>query len=533
MAAAAMASAPFLRRIFISAACTIIAVFFLLSLYPTTQTSFTQSATLERTWTTVWSRPGPKIKTSQLHYLVPASLPNLQLCYNLVSSTVNRYPVPTLLGWNGTGPFDAAQTHLAKLRAIQRYLHLLPLHENDDLVLIVDGYDIIHQLPAEIIIERYFDIANKADAHLAARFNTSKAEAHRRNLRQTIFWGPDKICFPFDPRASRCWAAPASPLDPHAFGPLEGNGDMVFNDPRWLNSGTVIGPIADMRRFIDAAIDEIAATFDDNFELRNSDQFYVANVWARQEYWRAKLAAHGAEVPGGPEDRIIPDKRADTQDTELHATIEYESAIFQTKAGYEPFLGRLQFGQGRLKAMVDVDVLNKGPDFRPYSISMPSNVRAALTKLYSAIPEAHDGTTVQQWLRSVSLGVNFVTKHIYGLWHCTGPKDSFDAEYQLQWWFPFTASLLRAAVKSSLAGDLISERPIDGRRWAAKTVYPASEASGNEYGGAWSDADGGRFIPWADLCAAHQETLFRGERDRAAPAPAPLVKRTRPQRQWR
>ncbi|XP_044715392.1 uncharacterized protein HRG_10971 [Hirsutella rhossiliensis] len=382
------------------------------------------------------------------------------------------------------------------------------------------------------MIERYFDVADRADAHLAERFNTSVAGARMRNLRQTIFWGPDKVCWPFDPRAPRCWAVPPSSMGPNAFGPHSGNGDIVFNEPRWLNSGTVMGPVGDVRRLIDATMDEIKATYDESFEFRDSDQYYVSNVWARQEYWRSKEAAHGGEVHGGPADRIIPDKRTGGQQTELHVAIEYESALFQTKAGYESFLTRLPFDQSNLTATVKADVLEAGDKFQPYPIEMPFNVRAALTRLYDAIPHAHRGTAASDWIRTVSLGVNLVTKHIYALWHCTGPKDGFDAEYRVYWWYPFAESLLKAAVQSSQAGDLISSRLIDGRRWAAKAVFPSSKKlAGNTYGGAWSDAHGGSFIPWAELCGPHEEALFQGERSSAA-SPAPLSRRVETRRQW-
>lgn len=454
--------------------------------------------------------------TSRLHYLVPASHSGVQLCYNLVSSAANRYPVPLLLGWNATGEFNAAETHLAKLRSLKRYLDALPPQEDSDLVLMVDGFDVMHQLPPDVVIERYFEIANKADAHLADRLSLSIDEARRRNLRQTIFWGPDKICFPGDHRAPRCWAVPPSTLGPHAFGPKSGSGDMTFADPRWLNSGTVIGPVDDVRKLINATMDEIAATHDPEYELSESDQYYIANVWSRQEYWRSKLAAGGGDVVGGPKDRIVPDMGPDAEAAELHVAIEYESALFQTKAAYDPFLGHVQFNESGLTATMDTDFLGLGDDFTPFSMEMPDNVHKALTALYDSVPEAHVGQLASDWIRTVNLGVNYVTKHIYGLWHCTGSKSPIDGEYTTFWWYPFARSLLKAAVKSSQAGDAISSRPLDGRRWVAKTAYPKDGTLRDEYGGAWTDEDeGGKFVPWAVLCGAHDEVLFRGE-----PAPA-------------
>ncbi|KEY75260.1 hypothetical protein S7711_07614 [Stachybotrys chartarum IBT 7711] len=447
-------------------------------------------------------------RTSQMHFLIPASAANIHLCYNMVSAVANRYPVPMLLGWHGTGLLDAHKTHLAKLRAIQRYLHKLDAAEDDDLVVIVDGYDIIMQMPPEVMIDRYFKMADKADARLARRFGITVDEARSRGLRQTIFWGPDKICWPIEWRAARCWAVPTSNLGPKAFGPKSGNGEMYFADPRWLNSGTVIGPTADMRRLVDATMDEIEATYDAEFPQSESDQYYLSNVWGRQEYFRSVAVANGGEVPGGPKDREIPRVREDDQETEYHIAIDYESALFQTKAGYEPFFGYMQYNQTGLKAKMDIDMFDLGEQFQPYDIEMPSVVAGAMAKLYDAIPEAHPGSSSEDWLSTVSLGTNYVSRHIYALWHCTGPKEWIDKHFPTLWFYPFVRPLLRAAVKASQSGDLISTAPIGGRHWAPKTWFPEDA---HVLGGAWTDKNGTTFVPWAELCGGHEDILFGGE----------------------
>ncbi|EHK19175.1 uncharacterized protein TRIVIDRAFT_14743, partial [Trichoderma virens Gv29-8] len=429
-------------------------------------------------------------KASRLHYLIPASQPNLHFCYNLVSSAVNRYPVPTLLGWHGVGEFDAAETHLAKLRSMQQYFTSLSPEEDDDLAIIVDGYDILIQLPPEIMVERYFQIAERADAHLAKRFGVSVRELHKRGLRQTIFLGPDKLCWPTDPLASRCWAAPESHIPPSAWGLNKGGWDMFHSDPRWLNSGTIMGPVGDLRRYITATMDEITATHDLVYEFRESDQYYLSNVWGRQEYWRSRMMK--GKPPAGPPDRIIPVKSNPFQKTEYHIAIEYESALFQTKAGYEPYFGYLQFNESGLTAKLAADILQEGPEFEPSQIKMPEN--------------AHPGSTSADWLSTVHLGVNFITHHIYGLWHCTGPKEFVELEYPTLWFYPFVESLLRAAVKASQAGEPLTEKLIDGRRWVPKNYYPAAHALNDEFGGAWTDLNN-EFVPWRDLCQPHNELL--------------------------
>lgn len=41
------------------------------------------------------------------------------------------------------------------------------------------------------------------------------------------------------------------------FGPKTGTGDGVYRDAKFLNSGSVIGPLGDLHRFINAGLTEI------------------------------------------------------------------------------------------------------------------------------------------------------------------------------------------------------------------------------------------------------------------------------------
>lgn len=458
------------------------------------------------------------VRTSHLHFLIPASRSNLQFCYHLASAAANRYPVPTLLGWNGKGEYDAAVTHLAKLRAMKRYLDSLDPEkeeQGDDLVMVVDGYDIIHQLPPDVVVERYFDVAAKANAHLAHRLGLSAKEMVARGIKQTVFFGPDKVCWPPDARAARCWAAPPSTLGIDPFGPDRGPDDFFSKDPRWLNSGTIIGPATDMRNVVNAAIQEIGSTYDPGFWQSDSDQYYLANVWGRQEYWRNRTFLDGnALEDGGALDRILPEKKADTQEAELHMAIEYESSLFQTRTGNELITGHLQYNLADQSANIKIDLFEQGKSFRPYSIRMPDNVRTALIKLYNSVPDAHPGASAENWIQHVHLGTNLVTKHIYALWHCTGPKEALDNEYARMWFYPFVKSLLRECVEAWRRDDPISTKMIDGRRWIPKWSYPNKEDTGNddvEYGGAWSDEGGGKFVTWKEMCGHHEGTLLWGQ----------------------
>lgn len=454
--------------------------------------------------------PDDGIKTSKFHYLIPASGENHPLCMNVLSSAVNRFPVPILLGYNGTGEFDAKATHLAKLRSITRYLETLDPADDDDLVLIVDGYDIIQQLPPDILIERYFGLVDKYNRRTAQRFAITLDEVHKRGLVTTIFFGPDKVCWPYDYSKARCWAVPESTLPQNAYGPHQGNGDMHFNDPRWLNSGTAMGPAGHMRTLMRAVLEEIDATFDEKYEFRTSDQFYLGNLYGRQEYYRS-LALGKVRVPKG-RNVEIPEKRTEDQVTELHIGIEFESVLFQPLAANEKYMGWRTFRHAGLMAEMDRDMFDQGSKFKPFYIQMPPNVLQSLSKLYDAIPEAHPGKTAAEWIRQTPFSVSFITRYIHPVWHCTGPKTGIPAEFKKFWFYPLAKSLLKAAVKAVQGDVLHSDLIIDGRRWAPVRTYPDNLQEIDPLGGTWTDHAASEFINWDQLCGRHAKVLFEGEK---------------------
>lgn len=458
------------------------------------------------------------VKTSKFHYLIPASGNNRRLCFNIVSSAANRYPAPVLVGWNATGLLSAATTHLAKLHAIQRYLDRLPKEEDDDIVLIVDGYDVVMQLPPDIMLQRYYKALESENARNAERFGISVDELYEMGFETTLFFGADKICWPIDWRAPRCWAVPDSTMPSKAFGEKTNNGQMNYLIPKWLNSGTLIGPAAHMRDYIAATLYEILNSYDPKYGHSESDQFYLANVWGRQEYFRSKQFAEDGEVKGGPKDRLLPHIYDKSVAVEYHVGIEYDSAMFQTKAGYEQWNDWIKYnskdGSSSLPAAkVDKDLKDEKENFKPYEIEMPAEVEKGLRSIYDEIADVHPGTDSSVWIRSVALGTNYITKQVWGLWHVTGDKDVIENQFTKFWFYPYARSLLKSAVRKLQTTDVISSEPIGGRYWVHKTVYPDEKSLTDELGGGWSDEDGGgRWIDYQTMCKEWEEDVLGGEK---------------------
>lgn len=420
--------------------------------------------------------------------------------------------MPLLVGWHGKGLFSAKKSLLAKIRAIEVYLDSLPAAEDEDLILIVDGFDVLMQLPPEVMIARYFEMRVAAENRLAELTGLSIPELHEKDIKQTVFWGPDKICWPINWDEPRCWAVPSSSLPEKAFGPKSGNGDMYYNDPRWLNSGTVMAPVSDLRELIHDTMAEINATYDKKFSAREADQYYLSNIWGRQEYYRSLQLSKDDKVEGEVGGHRPAKLRDGSEKTEFHIAIDYESQLFQTKAGYEPFFGFKKFNKDGFTATMDVDMFSEGKKFKPYDIRMPVAVQKALTRLYESVPEAHHGKTAGQWLAGLNLGTNFVTRHIYALWHCTASKEFVDEEYPKLWFFSFASSLIKASIAAFQDSNSIGEGEVlGGRKWVAKTTYPDDGGLRDRLGGAWSDEKPGKFVGFKAMCGEYFDTLFDGD----------------------
>ncbi|KAH6900684.1 hypothetical protein B0T10DRAFT_471334 [Thelonectria olida] len=446
-------------------------------------------------------------KTSRLHYLIPASQPKLNFCANVISVLANRYPIPVMLGYKGEGEFDAKATHLAKVRAIHRYLHTLPSKQDDDLVIVVDGYDVLAQLPAEAMIERYFEIVAMHDRHLADRYGLTVDEAHARGMRQSVIWGADKGCYPPMWDQPQCWALPPSFLPHNVYGRSTHDGALQYNDPVFINAGTAMGPVSDLRLQMDHALMLINNTYNEDFKYKNSDQYYMGKLLARQETSHTK-ALTGGTVPGLKGSRWLPPAADfDSNITDLHMAIDYESAFTCTQCGNEGWMRNLQFKNPDNTALMDADVGQEKESFKPFPIQMPGNVRTALVRLYESI--VHD-TPAEEWIRKIKLGTNVATGQIYGIYHGTCNKNNFKDRFKALWLYADARALLRAATEAFHANRPLAPRKIDGRYWVAPKYYPKDDTLYDPLGGVYTDYYDPKeqFIPLGKLCSAHLYDLF-------------------------
>ncbi|KAJ5466649.1 hypothetical protein N7539_009378 [Penicillium diatomitis] len=452
---------------------------------------------------------------SKFHLLAPASGFHFRLCRLLASAMALGYPVPTLNGWMKEGELDAAKTHLAKVRTVMHYLNDLPPSSDDDLVLMIDGYDVVFQIPADVLIERYFDVINKANDRLAMRFK-GKFEKEEDMPRLSILFGSEKACYPPEQNRIGCWAIPQKlDIPMGAYGPVDGN--YAHNVPIWLNSGTIMGPVKDMRLMFAATLDLIAKRYSREGDWSDSDQLYMSEVWGMQEYSRT-IAEYQEYFHGDidintiwPTDyeKVLPDI-APGQRTEYHIGIDHWSSLFQTRAGSDHVLDMLTFDQfhdqenATSYAIVHKNTANL-PNFKPFTIDLPANLASSITRILRMI-EPVVGTVPS--ITQIRLETNLVSKEVYGMFHSTGGKDYLDKLWDQSWFYPYVRPLIEAMLPR------VSEQPIgtaDGRTWVSshKLAVNSTEAHSVADAGAWADIDGG-WLTWDHLCGKFEKEVFEG-----------------------
>lgn len=217
---------------------------------------------------------------------MPASATNVNLCKTLLSAAVLGYPAPTLV--NFEKKFDDANlifggTHLAKIGGILDYLKALPSEYDNDIVLIVDGYDVWFQLRPHVLLQRYFDIVR------GQKNDPSNRMRGRAAFEQKIIFSSQKRCWPKEAKHPACWAVPQSTLPSDIYGSLtDTDTDDPVNPylkyrPRYLNSGSIIGPIYLLKPMF-----ERARAKAERSPGIGSDQNIFAEIFGEQEFMRMK-----------------------------------------------------------------------------------------------------------------------------------------------------------------------------------------------------------------------------------------------------
>lgn len=247
-----------------------------------------------------------KKSTARLHIVIPVSNGDPRLCKSMLAQTILGYPRPNLVMWNQTFSdkrFLGAGSHLVKISSTLEWLADAKNYENDDdLVVMIDAYDVWFQLPPETLIARYHQMIAAEDKRIAERMGKA---FEIEKISSKVIFSASKRCGPNDIRSVACYAVPESPLPRDIFGKVT---DQMNGPTRWaglrqhhLVSGFIMGPVRDMRTVFQRAHENMQQCLDGDmkesefvrrFCHHGSDQSFFNEMFGQQEFHREVMRRH-------------------------------------------------------------------------------------------------------------------------------------------------------------------------------------------------------------------------------------------------
>ncbi|RYP60132.1 hypothetical protein DL769_008261 [Monosporascus sp. CRB-8-3] len=220
-----------------------------------------------------------EIRSSYFYLVLPAATGSPDFCKTLFSAAALGYPTARIVNWKKTFN-DSGLPHgghdLAKVKGIHDFLKQLDSSTDNDLIIIADGYDTWFQLRPSVLIDRYYAMNDRASKRLYKELG-SKA-----GISQRVVFSAQKRCSSDNPDHLECYAIPESDLPDDVYGPhTDKDGDgFGTNRQRYLNAGTIMGHIGDVRKIFEAAVEEAK-----NHQYKTDTEVF-ARIFGQQEYQR-------------------------------------------------------------------------------------------------------------------------------------------------------------------------------------------------------------------------------------------------------
>ncbi|KZZ95455.1 hypothetical protein AAL_04686 [Moelleriella libera RCEF 2490] len=217
--------------------------------------------------------------------------------------------------------------------------------------------------------------------------------------------------------------------------------------PRWLCSGTVMGPAGDLRRLY-----ERAHQMWTSYDTRDGDQHYFGNIYGRQELGRHRLRGSRDWVfplrERYPDDQIIF-PNAETNHTDYHLGVDLGSSLFQSLNA--ALMDMSPIVHSRAADLEAVDRAHKTHDIYQTPLPFPQDLLDAPPPPL-IVPgdddHYHGGggaspSEPRSW-RDVRLWANFRARVIPAVMHFNGvAKLDWKEWWHKQWWTGRGRELLR------------------------------------------------------------------------------------------
>ncbi|KAM0349991.1 hypothetical protein ACHAP4_010109 [Fusarium culmorum] len=423
----------------------------------------------------VETEPVERLVTQDRRFAIvlPANNPDHELCKVITSSIALGYPCPVIVNWGKT--YDPSKgwkggSHLAKITGTLEYLDSVVdpntpdenrLEEND-LVVLSDSYDVWFQLPPDVLIKRYHEANAEANRRLAAHH-----KGHDKvTMHQTIIVSAQKKCFPPESSGSilHCDQLPDSPVRKDLYGPKTDRDPDEFHDnrPKYLNSGSMMGPVGDMRRYFRRVYERMQRGLVNGKDLY-SDQGIFAEIFAEQELWRRSLRSHKS---------ITKDKDFEF----LHEEFEYHVGLDYAQQLFIPTVFEEQ--DGEIIALNDASGIaekSKTLNISPRLDGVPEDIQGSHNPLSKLSVRELD--IVEDW-GEMPLYADFFSEAIPVVVHHNAHKDGAKkrryTSWDRIWYFPYLRELVETQLKETNARSLL-DIVVDGESlvyWDSRSSKP-------------------------------------------------------------
>ncbi|KAI9712172.1 MAG: hypothetical protein M1828_001733 [Chrysothrix sp. TS-e1954] len=437
---------------------------------------------------------------SDLNLLIPATQSNAELCKTVITSLVLGYPTPTILNWGkdfAQQDWRANGTHIGKITGILDFLDEPNFeHQRDQLVLIIDGYDVWFQLRPDVLTSRYKEINRANLARTEARLGS--AAVRGEGISQSILFSAQKNCGPMKAQrdAVACYAQPESPLRIDLYGP---DTDILDHDkhlplhfrPGWLNSGVILGPWAEMRLLMTRAKEKIASP---TIPHEGSDQHIFNEIFGEQEYQRDVIRKRYQSILTRASDilrKVLGTYRDTISDAnanyphmphlsghplEFGISLDYNLDISMSSV-FSEFDGRfLSYNDSPYLSAI---LSGSGMPSPPRVSSLPTDVLSSTPLPFSELSEAGNEEHISKW-EQVPLYTNVWTRSVPIMLHMNGFKSMRTTLWDQVWMTPHLREFFEA-------------RHFEG----AKDEH-------------------GKLIPWSEMCGPFEDEIFRVEHKEAS-----------------
>jgi hypothetical protein len=498
-------------------------------------------------------------RNERLHFLLPATNPNENLCQVLLSSSILGYNSPVMLGWGAKKMKGITHggTHALKISQTLDYLKAIDKQQDDDLVILADAYDIQFQLPPKVLIDRYYRVTDDANRRLKADYGKAY---DKEKFRQSILFAAAKRYWPNPINEVSTWTAPQSPAPDDIYwnntDTIIGRNSYWSNRPRFMNSGFIIGPVGDMRKMFKRANKRIRTTV----KYHDSDQSVFAIMMGEQNYMREVLRLRHVGwwtkwrhpyTATKPRDNWV---RGLHIDNILNPSITHIPFVPNSQTDYEFGMGldyMLDMAHQTSSSAIGIDsawiTYNKVPDYISYlkprrksldckmrvHEDLPDDIKSLRAGPYAALhsngihhqkrqnsSSTKDDTNLQDdhdtaLINRTWYDIPLYTQLCYGtipiMIHHNGDKSARERNWPDVWLQSHAKQLLEAQMakhsrEQKVAKQIESREKIKkpaGSDWEAFKKRPRVV----QPGGSWTGD--GKWKDWNDICSPYTKSLFK------------------------